>query len=65
MNRPLLAIVLGGFSAAFLAIVDFYLLNYGPVDMQILALLTRSKCRVPNTQVTVKAHEPFVYIFHT
>ena len=65
MNRPLLAIVLGGFSAAFLAIVDFYLFYCGPVDMQILTLLTRSKCKVPNTQVTVKAHEPFIHIFFT
>ena len=28
--------------------------------MQLLALLTRSQCRVSYTQVTVKAHRPLV-----
>ena len=31
----------------------------------MLALLTKSKCKVTYTQVTVKAHVPFVPIFFT
>ena len=41
-------------------IVDFYLLYGGAVDMQIRALLTRSQCKVSDTQVTVKACGPLV-----
>ena len=36
-------------------IVDFYLFYNGVVDMKIWALLTRSQCKVSDTQVTVKA----------
>ena len=32
----------------------------GAVDMQICALLTRSQCKVSDTQVTVKACGPLV-----
>ena len=35
-----------------LVIDDSYLFYNGPVDMRILALLTRSQCRVSDTQVT-------------
>ena len=41
-------------------IVDFHLSYDGAVDIQILALLTRSQCKVSDTQVTVKAHGPLV-----
>ena len=41
-------------------IVDFYLFNNGAVDMQMYALLTRTQCKVSNTQVTVKACGPLV-----
>ena len=37
-------------------IVDFYLFYDGAVD------LTRSQCTVSDTQVTIKAHGPFVSI---
>ena len=37
------------------AIVDFDLFYDEPVDMQMWVSLTRSQCRVPDTQVTVKA----------
>ena len=40
-------------------IVDFYLFYNGAVDMQIRAL-TRSQCKVCDTQVTVKACGPLV-----
>ena len=56
----LIAIVLRGYNAAFLRIVYFYLIFDGAVDMQILALLTRSQCWVSDTQVTVKACGPLV-----
>ena len=36
-------------------IVDFHLFYDGAVDIQIWALLTRSQCKVSDTQVTVKA----------
>ena len=42
-------------------IVDIYLLYEGAVCMQILALLTRIKCKVSNTQVIDKACGPLVY----
>ena len=45
----------------FYATVDFYLFNDGTADMQILALL-KSQCRVSDTQVTVKACEPLVFV---
>ena len=43
-------------------IVDFHLFYDGAVDIQIRALLTRSQCKVSDTQVTVKAHEPLVLL---
>ena len=42
-------------------IVDFHLFYDGAVDIQIRALLTRSQCKVSDTQVTVKAHGPLVF----
>ena len=39
-------------------IVDFHLFYDGAVDIQIWALLTRSQCKVSDTQVTIKAHRP-------
>ena len=39
--------------------VDYYLFDDGNVNMQRV-LLTRSQCRISDTQVTVKALEPFV-----
>ena len=45
-------------------IVDFHLFSDGVVDIQIGALLTRSQCKVSDTQVTVKACGPLVpYLF--
>ena len=44
------------------AIVHFYLVYDGSVDMKICPLLTRSQCRVSDTQATVKAHGPLVGI---
>ena len=41
-------------------IVDFHLFYDGAVDIQIWALLTRSQCKVSDTQVTVKACGPLV-----
>ena len=41
-------------------IVDFCLFYDGAVDIQIWALLTRSQCKVSDTQVTVKACGPLV-----
>ena len=41
-------------------IVDFHLFYDGAVDIQICTLLTRSQCKVSDTQVTVKAHGPLV-----
>ena len=46
------------------AIVEFYLLYDGAVDMQIRSLLTRSQCRVADTQVTVKACGPLVIFIY-
>ena len=43
-------------------IVDLYLLYGGAVDMQIRAHLTRSQCKVSDTQVTVKACGPLVFL---
>ena len=40
------------------ATVVFYLFYDGAADMQIWALLTRSQCRVSDTQVTIKALGP-------
>ena len=44
----------------FYAIVEFYLLYDGAVDMQIWAYLTRCKSRVSITQLTVEALGPLV-----
>ena len=41
-------------------IVDFHSFYDGAVDKQIWALLTRSQCKVSDTQVTVKACGPLV-----
>ena len=41
-------------------IIDFHLFYDGAVDIQIRAPLTRSQCKVSDTQVTVKACGPFV-----
>ena len=41
-------------------IVDFHLFYDGAVDIQIWALLTKSQCKVSDTQVTVKACGPLV-----
>ena len=41
-------------------IIDFHLFYDGAIDMQKRALLTRSQCKVSDTQVTVKAHGPLV-----
>ena len=49
-----IAIMVKDYDATFL----FY---NGAVDMQICALLTRSQCKVSDTQVTVKACGPLVY----
>ena len=43
-------------------IVDCHLFYDGAVDIQIWALLTRSQCKVSDTQVTVKACGPLVNI---
>ena len=40
--------------------VDFHLFYDGAVDIQIWALLTRSQCKISDTQVTVKACGPVV-----
>ena len=41
-------------------VVDFHLFYDGAVDIKIGALLTRSQCKVSDTQVTVKACGPLV-----
>ena len=41
-------------------IIDFHLFYDKAVDIQISALLTRSRCKVSDTQVTVKACGPLV-----
>ena len=46
-------------------IVDFHLFYDWAVDIQIWALLTRSQCKVSDTQVTVKACGPLVFILST
>ena len=43
------------------AIVEFYLFYDMSVDMQIWAFLSRSQCRVSDTQVTDKASWPLVF----
>ena len=40
---------------------DFQLFYDGAVDIQILAPLTRSRCKVSDTKVTVKACGPLVF----
>ena len=42
------------------ATVEFSLFYDGPVDVRVL--LTRSQCRVSDTQVTIKALGPLVFI---
>ena len=46
------------------SIVDFHLFYDGLVVMQLRTLLTRSQCRVSDTQITVKAHVPLVFRAH-
>ena len=41
-------------------IIDFHLFYDGALDIQIWAPLTRSQCKVSDTQVTVKACGPLV-----
>ena len=41
-------------------LVDFRLFYDGAVDIQIWALLTKSQCKVSDTQVTVKACGPLL-----
>ena len=43
--------------------VDFHLFYDGAVDIQIWALLTRSRCNVCDTQVIVKVCRPFGVFF--
>ena len=43
------------------AIVYFSLFDDGPIDTQILALMTGSQCIVSDTQMNVKARGHFVY----
>ena len=45
------------------AIVYFSLFDDGPVDTQILALMTGSQCIVSDTQMNVKALGPLVLIY--
>ena len=47
------------------ATVDFHLFVDVAADMQICALHTRSRCRVSDTQVTVKALGPLVIFSRT
>ena len=63
MYSTLIAIiVLRDYDAAYLFDVDFYLFYDGVADIQIWALLTRSRCKVSDTQVTIKACGPLVII---
>ena len=52
----------GGLIQSPLAIVDFYFFNYGPIVIQIRALLITSQCRVCDTQVTVNASVTLVHL---
>ena len=45
-------------------IVDFHLFYDVADDIQIWALLTRSQCKVSDTQVTVKACGSLVILFY-
>ena len=45
------------------AMVDLYSFQDGPVDMQILALWTRSKCRVSDAQVIVITPGPLLVFY--
>ena len=44
--------------------VNFDLFYDGAVDIKIWAPLTRSQCKVSDTQVTVKACGPLVFFFN-
>ena len=55
----LIAVVLSDYNAAILFWFSFIL--WWAVDIQIWALLTRSQCKVSDTQVTVKACGPLVH----
>ena len=57
----LIALVLRDYDAAYLFHCWFFYLCYdGVVDIQIWALVTRSRCKVSYTQVTVKVWGPLV-----
>ena len=43
-------------------IIDFHLFYDGAVDIQIWAPPTWSQCNVSETQVTVKAYGPLVFL---
>ena len=56
----LIAIVLRDYDAAFRYHSWFSFILWWAVDIEIWALLTRSQCKVSDTQVTVKACGPLV-----
>ena len=58
------AIVLRDYNVAFLCHCWFSFITWWAVDIQIWALLTRSQCKVSDTQVTVKACGPLVIECH-
>ena len=60
MYGTLIAFVWRDYDAAYLFDCWFLFIRWGDVDIQIWALLTRSRCKVSYTQVTVKACEPLV-----
>ena len=59
----MLAIVLRVITQPTSAIVPFYVFFYGSANVQIWAVLTRSHCRVSDTQVTGKAFGPLGFLF--
>ena len=61
----LVALVLRNYATAFLYNCWFLYILWWAVDMQVWSLLTRSQCRVSDTQVTVKAHGPLVLLGYT
>mgnify|MGYP003692234943 CR=1 FL=1 len=61
----MIAIVLRDYDAAFRCHSNFHLFYDWAVDIQIWALLTRSQCKVSDSQVTVKARGPLVLSVNT
>ena len=57
----LIAIVLKEYNVVSYVTVDIHLFYDVAANMQMLALLTRSQCRVSDTHVTVKALGPLVF----